>query len=70
MSAFEQKQHEVGGQSILITSWFDDTAQSWRASAPAYYFYLATLPPIAYPTRQAAVEQLTDHLAVYVNSKD
>ena len=36
MSEFERIKRTVGDRSIIMTSWYDDSKQSWRASAPAY----------------------------------
>lgn len=36
MSDFDRSQHTVGDRTVLVTSWFDDTLQTWRASAPRY----------------------------------
>lgn len=36
MSEFDRSQHTVGDRTVLVTSWFDDTLQTWRANAPHY----------------------------------
>lgn len=36
MSEFDRSQHTVGDRTVLVTSWFDDTQQTWRANAPHY----------------------------------
>jgi len=36
MSQFERSQQTIQGRMVVITSWFDDTRRTWRASAPAY----------------------------------
>ncbi|HZO90824.1 MAG TPA: hypothetical protein VFB38_21030 [Chthonomonadaceae bacterium] len=69
MSEFERTKQEVSGRSILITSWYDDHAQSWRASAPAYAYLssLRTTLPVVSPSRKVAVQRLSDLLATHFN---
>ena len=70
MSEFEQMKQQVGGRSILITSWYDDSKQNWRASAPAYSYLasLITVNPATCGSRKAAVERLSGVLAAHFNS--
>ena len=68
---FEQTKRDVGGRSILITSWFDDQKKNWRASAPSYAHLATILSPTERgttdPTRTAAIDRvlrlLTAHFA-------
>ena len=65
MQEFERTKQTVGGRSILLTSWYDEGRQTWRASAPAYA-HLGTLFAAAHgdcPSRSAAVERLSRLLA-------
>ena len=42
MQEFERSRIELsGGQSVTITSWFDDDKKLWRGSAPALLHILA-----------------------------
>jgi hypothetical protein len=72
LSEFERTKQNVGGRSILITSWYDDVKEHWYASAPAYtYLGLFTLDtPITCSSRQAAVKQVADQLAIYFQKVD
>ncbi len=38
MTEFDRTKQTVGNHTVLVTSWFDDAKQTWRASAPAYGF--------------------------------
>jgi regulator of sigma D len=64
-SEFERTSKEVGGRHIVITSWFDETRQVWRASAPQY----ASLSGVEqeadldYPSRNEALTHLCRVLA-------
>ncbi len=65
MSEFERVKQTVGGRSIMVTSWFDETQQTWRASAPAYAHLGALLATARedFSSRNAAVERLSNVLA-------
>jgi len=67
MSAFEKSKLPIGQHWIVITSWYDDRREYWRASAPIYaYLGLFThCPLITCPSRQEAVEQVCDLLAIH-----
>lgn len=54
----------------MVTSWFDDSAGSWRASAPAYAHLGSILSAArdACASRNAAVERLSRVLANYFES--
>jgi hypothetical protein len=65
MLDFERTKQTVGGRSIMMTSWYDESQQTWRASAPAYA-HLGTLFAAAHgncTSRSAAVERLSRLLA-------
>jgi len=64
-SEFERTSKEVSGRHVVITSWFDDSRQVWRASAPQY----ASLTGVEgeavldYPSRNEALTHLCRVLA-------
>jgi len=60
MADFERSKQDVRGRSILITSWFDDTAHTWRASAPAYVHLLphGDEAQTGRPSRKAAIDRI------------
>ena len=65
MLEFERAKQTVGGRSIMMTSWYDEGQQTWRASAPAYA-HLGTLFASAHgacTSRTAALERLSRLLA-------
>ena len=65
MSEFERAKRTVGDRSIIMTSWYDDSKQIWRASAPAYA-HLGTLLDKArgeWASRNAALDCLSGLLA-------
>lgn len=66
---FERINETIGPRAVAITSWYDDAAQQWRASAPRYS-HLDALDPRDQPpsaSRRAAiawvVAQLSRHFA-------
>ena len=65
MSEFERSKQKVGERTVLLTSWFDDGQQSWRASAPGYAHLsiISETARVACGSRQAAVTLLHDVLA-------
>lgn len=71
MSDFEQTKRTIGGRSVMITSWYDESRKSWRASAPAYSYLasLITANPTACSSRHAAVERLSGLLTSYFNNQ-
>ena len=64
-SEFERTSKEVGGRHIVITSWFDETRQVWRASAPQYASLSAVEEEanLDYPSRNEALTHLCRVLA-------
>jgi hypothetical protein len=57
MSEFDRTKHTVGNRTILVTSWFDDALQTWRASAPRYTYLegILTANQVHYEKRQQAI---------------
>jgi hypothetical protein len=57
---FERAKYDIGGHSVMITSWYDDRQEAWRASAPAYAAVLPQRPDAAPPieSRTAAIDQV------------
>ena len=61
MQEFERTRIELtGGQSVTITSWYDDEKQYWRGSAPALLHVLAgakdgETPTLSGTTRDKAI---------------
>lgn len=68
VTEFEQTKREVGGRSVMITSWFDAKESRWRASAPSYNS-VGTLSPMAARelcrTRKAAIDQVIHILSLH-----
>lgn len=62
---FEQSMSTIGRRSVTVTSWWDEAAGTWRASAPAYVHLLSTeeraVP--ACSTRGDAIRQLMRSLS-------
>ncbi len=60
MSEFERTKENVGGRSVMMTSWYDDSRQVWRASAPAYAHIASVIENATTncDTRQAAVARV------------
>ena len=67
MSEFERTKQEIGNRKIMLTSWFDEHRQSWRASAPGYAHLSVVVETgrVACDSRQAAVNLLCDVLTHY-----
>ena len=67
MQEFERTRLDVGGQSVTITSWYDDNKRRWRANAPAYSHLLNTSGweenPITGTTREKAIQAVQGRLA-------
>jgi len=61
---FERAKYDIGGHSVLITSWYDDRQEAWRASAPAYASALSQRAEDASPldSRTAAIDQVINNL--------
>lgn len=57
---FERAKYDVSGHSVMITSWYDDRQEAWRASAPAYAAALPQRPEDTTPldSRSAAIDQV------------
>ena len=64
-SEFERTSKEIGGRHIVMTSWFDEGRQVWRASAPAYASLGAVEDEasLSYPSRNEALTHLCRVLA-------
>ena len=72
MSEFERIKHTIGNRTILMTSWFDDTKQTWRAGAPAYS-HLSNLMTEAhgtYTSRKAAIDKLSYLLESHFSTQE
>ena len=69
MSAYARMKHEVRGHPVLISSWYDDRKQHWRASAPIYVYLDFLTAPATCHSRQAAVEQICHLLATYFDGQ-
>lgn len=71
MSEFERIKHTIGGHTVLVTSWFDDGAQTWRASAPDYSFLsdLITEAHGTFGSRKAAIDKLSHLLEGYLSTR-
>jgi hypothetical protein len=64
-SEFERITKEVAGRHIVITSWYDDTRQAWRASAPQYASLRSVghASDLFHPSRNEALTHLYKALA-------
>jgi len=64
-SEFERTSKEVGGRHVVITSWYDDTKQAWRASAPQYASLRSVehVTDLDHPSRNEALTHLCKVLA-------
>jgi hypothetical protein len=64
-SEFERTSKEVGGRHIVVTSWFDEARQIWRASAPQYASLTGVEQEadLSYPSRNEALTHLCRVLA-------
>jgi hypothetical protein len=64
-SEFERTSKELAGRHIVVTSWFDDSRQVWRASAPQYASLTAVEHEavLDYPSRNEALTHLMRALA-------
>jgi len=54
---FERTMYQISGRSITITSWYDEGADSWSASAPNYCNLLSKSAVNGFPSRKAAEEK-------------
>ena len=71
MSQFERSSQTIQGRMVVITSWFDDTRQSWRASAPAYvHLNIPGEDNGAHSSRKEAIDRLSHVLGKRLTVKD
>jgi hypothetical protein len=64
MLDFERMKQDISGHSVLITSWYDDSKQDWRANAPDYSFLsLNTKDRPLCASRKEAIQRMTSLLA-------
>jgi hypothetical protein len=72
MSEFERCKQTVGSRTILITSWFDESHQTWRANAPDYAHLSELLASsrVECFSRKAAVDRLSHVLAEHFAAID
>ncbi len=61
---FERLKCDIVGHSVMITSWYDDRLDAWRASAPAYAALFSertgeNCPPAS---RKAAIDDVINRL--------
>jgi len=69
MSEFERCKEQVGGRSVVITSWYDENTKTWRASAPSYsHLCSSEIDPKACPSRKAAITRIVGLLAANFSS--
>jgi hypothetical protein len=68
VSEFERTKQDIAGRSILITSWYDDREQNWRASAPIYAFanLFAPSTQVICSSRKVAIQRVCDILTNYL----
>ena len=73
-SEFEQTKRDLGGRSIVITSWYDDSKKNWRASAPGYSHIHSVGSAVdkgtAYPTRKSAIDRVVSLLTTHFSKPD
>lgn len=69
---FERCKEKIGARTIMLTSWFDDARQTWRASAPAYAYLsiIVGTERIHCDSRKAAIAHLQSVLNTYFASLD
>ena len=67
MSEFERNKQTFDGYTVLVTSWFDETKQSWRASAPRYTFVagVSEISQTHYDSRPQAIEAVVTVLRLH-----
>ena len=72
MVDFERAKQKVGTRTILITSWFDEGQQTWRANAPdyAHLSFLLSTARVQCTSRKAALDELCDVLTRYFAGQD
>jgi len=70
MSQFERTNQTFDRCTVLVTSWFDETKQNWRASAPRYTFVeeVAEAAQIPYESRREAIEAVVTILRRHLPS--
>jgi hypothetical protein len=70
MSGFDRQKQVVGNRAIMVTSWYDDVKQTWRASAPGYA-HLAVVTGTAdkrCENRKQAVDEVVTVLVRYLSA--
>lgn len=72
MVDFERVKQKVGTRTILVTSWFDEGQQTWRANAPDYAHLSGLLSSarMQCTSRKAALETLYSVLTRYFATLD
>ena len=72
MLDFERNKQKVGTRTILITSWFDEGQQTWRANAPdyAHLSILLSTARIQCTSRKSALDTLCNVLTRYFATLD
>jgi hypothetical protein len=65
MQEFERTRLDVSGQTVTITSWYEDDQHRWRANAPAFNHLLGGVEevPITGTTRDKAIQAVRGRLA-------
>ena len=68
---FERCKTTIGGRWVTITSWYDETAATWRASAPAYSYLSASLqsPASVFASRKDAITRLKGDLTRVISDE-
>ena len=69
---FERTKQTICGRSVMITSWYDDVADSWRSGAPTYGFISTSLKrdDLRDGTRRSAIERTVALLSNRFNADD
>ena len=69
---FERSKQTICGRSVMITSWYDDVADSWRSGAPTYGFISTSLKrdEIHDSSRRSAIDRTVALLSNRFNSDD
>jgi len=72
MVDFERVKQKVGTRTILVTSWFDEGQQTWRANAPdyAHLSLLLSTARVECASRKAALDALQTVLMHYFATLD
>jgi len=70
MLQFERAKENIKGHGVMITSWYDADASTWRASAPGHLHLLRNARPVVITggSRQQAIKRLSEALrAAFMN---